>query len=95
MNQLSKPVLNFNNKEVLKIFNSIFIGAMIRRFARDSDIIGTSEYKKYLKEVRVFFIKCVKYLQISIPVLKNYIIKSSAFLHLPKRHHTTLDELHV
>ena len=44
---------------------------MTKQYARDSDIVGTSEYKKLLKEIRAFFIKYAKYLQASMPVLKN------------------------
>ena len=47
-------------------FSSIFIGAMNKEHPRDSDIIGTSMYKKFLKEVRRFSIKCAKYLQTNI-----------------------------
>ena len=47
-------------------FNSIFIGAMTKEHPRDSDIVGTSEYKKFLKDVRPFSIKCAKYLQTNI-----------------------------
>ena len=68
---------------------------MTNQYARDSDIIGTPEYKKFLKEVRAFFIKCAKYLQASMPVLKNYAIKSLTFLRLPERHQAMLEELHV
>ena len=49
-------------------FNIIFIGAMTKEHPRDSDIVGTSEYKKFLKEVRPFSIKLSKYLQININV---------------------------
>ena len=51
---------------------------MTKHYARDSDIIGTSEYKKLIKEVRIFFIKRAKYLQISMPVLENNALKSSS-----------------
>ena len=47
---------------------------MTKQYARESDI-GTSEYKKFFKEVRAIFIKCVKYLRTSLKVLKN-VIKS-------------------
>ena len=47
-------------------FNSIFIGAMSKEHPRDSDIVGTSEYKKFLKEVRPFSIKCARYWQTNI-----------------------------
>ena len=54
--------INLEYPDVLKDFNIIFIGAMTKQYIRDSDIIGTSQYKKFLKEVRAFFIKCAKYL---------------------------------
>ena len=78
--------------DILKDFNRIFIGAVTKQYAKDSDIIGTSEYKKLLKEVRAFFIKCAKYLQTSMLVLKNDVIKSLTFLPLSERHQATLDE---
>ena len=68
---------------------------MTKQYARDSNIIGTSEYKKMLEKVRVFSIKCSKYLQTSMSVLKNYVIKSLTSLLLPERHQATLDELHL
>ena len=42
----SDDVLNIDleDPDVLKYFNSIFIGAMAKQYTRDSDIIGTSEY---------------------------------------------------
>ena len=45
---------------------------MTKQYVRDSEIVGTSEYKKLLKEIRAFFIKYAKYLQTSKPVLKNW-----------------------
>ena len=36
--------IDFEDPDVLKDFNSIFNGAMTKQHARDSDIIGTSEY---------------------------------------------------
>ena len=41
------------------------------------------------------FIKCAKYLQASIPELKNDVIKSLTFLRLPQRHQAILNELHM
>ena len=73
--------------------NSIFIGVITKQYARDNDIIENSEYKKFVKEVRAFFIKCAKYLQTSMPVLKNDVIKSLTLPRLPERHQATLDEL--
>ena len=73
--------------EVLQDFNSIFIEAVC---------LGQChhwKYKKLLKEVRAFFIKCAKYLQTLMPVLKNDVIKP--FPCLPERHQATLDKLHV
>ena len=49
---------------------------MTKQYARESEIIRTSEYKKFFKEVRAIFIKCVKYLRTSLKVLKNDVIKS-------------------
>ena len=57
----------------MKDFGSVIMGTMTKQYVRNSDIIGTSEYKKFLKEVRAFFIKCAKYLKESMPVLKNVI----------------------
>ena len=68
---------------------------MTKQYTMDSAIIGTSEYKKLLKEVIAFFIKCAKYFQTSMPVLKKDVIKSLTFLHLPERHQATLHKLHV
>ena len=51
--------------------------------------------KKLLRAVRDFFIKCVKYLQASIPELKNNLIKSLTFFHLPERHQAMLDKWDV
>ena len=78
---------DFEYPDVLKYFNSIFAGAF--------DIMGTLEYKKLLKEVKVFFIKCVKYLQSSTPVSKKGVIKFLTFLRLPERQQVKLDKLHV
>ena len=55
--------INLEDPDVLKNFNSTFIGAMTKQYIRDSDIIGTSQNIKFFKEVRAFFIKCAKYLQ--------------------------------
>ena len=59
--------------------------------ARASEIIETSEYKKFLKEVEAFFIKCTKYLQTSMPVLKNDVIEFLTFLRMSERHQAMLD----
>ena len=73
--------------------DSIFTGVMTKQYARDNDITETSEYKTFLKEVRAFFIKCAKYSQTSMPVLKNGVIKSLTLPRLPERHQATLDQL--
>ena len=73
--------------------DSIFNEVMTKQYAKDNDIIETSEYKTFLIEVRAFFIKCAKYLQTSMPVLKNDVIKSLTLPRLPERHQATLDEL--
>ena len=36
--------VDLEDPDVLKDFNSIFIEAMTRQYARDSDIVGISEY---------------------------------------------------
>ena len=36
--------INLEYPDVLKDFNSIFIGAMTKQYVRDSDIIGTSQH---------------------------------------------------
>ena len=36
--------IDFEDPDVLKDCNSIFIGAMTKQYARDSDIIGISDY---------------------------------------------------
>ena len=69
---LSWPEVILESDDVLSIdledpdFNSIFIGAMTKEHPRHSDIVGTSVYKKFLKEVKTFSIKCAKYLQTNI-----------------------------
>ena len=44
--------IDLNDPDVLKDFNSIFIGTMTKQYARSSDIISASGYKKFWKEVR-------------------------------------------
>ena len=36
--------IDLEDPDVFKEFNSIFIGAMAKQYAKDSDIIRTSEY---------------------------------------------------
>ena len=36
--------IDLEDPDDLKDFNSMFIGAMTKEYARDSDIIGTSDY---------------------------------------------------
>ena len=73
--------------------NSIFIGVMTKQYARENDITETSEYTKFLNEVRAVFINCAKYLQTSRPVLKND-SKSLTLPRPPERHQEAmLDEL--
>ena len=38
------PVIDLEDPDVLKDFNSIFIEAVTKQYARDSDIVGISEY---------------------------------------------------
>ena len=61
----------------MKDFNSIFIGAMTKQYARDSDI-GTSQNP--WKKLVIFSLNVQSiYKQTSIPVLKN-VIKSAISL---------------
>ena len=59
------------------------------------DIIGTTQYKKLLKASWKFYIACTKYLQTSMPVLHDEVIKSLTFVRLPERHQASTDELEV
>ena len=68
---------------------------MTKQYARDSDIIGTSQYKKFLKECKKFYVTCTKYLQTSMPLLHSEVIKSFTFLRLPERHQASTNELEV
>ena len=84
------PIYNIMHERI----NSIFIGVMTKQYARENDIIETSEYKKLMKEVRAVFIKCAKYLLTSMSVLKNDVIKSLTLPRRPERHQEAmLDEL--
>ena len=57
------------------------------------DIIDTTQYKKFLKESRKFYIACTRYLQISVS--HDEVIKSLTFLRLPERHQASTDEIEV
>ena len=83
--------IDVEDPHILKHLNSIFMRAMTEQYPRD--IIRTSENKKFLNEVRAFFIKCANYLQTSAS--KNDVIRSLTLIHLPERHQATLDELCV
>ena len=83
--------IDLADPHILQHFNSIFIRAVTEQYPRD--IIRTSENKKFLKEVRAFFIKCANYLQTSAS--KNDVIRSLTLIHLPERHQAMLDELGV
>ena len=93
----SKDILSINldDPKFLKNDHQIFIGALNKQYVQDIDIIGTTQYKKFLKESRKFYIACTKYLQISMPVLHDEVIKSLTFLRLPERHQSSTDELEV
>ena len=67
--------IDLDNAEIQKSDNEIFIGIMTKQYAQDADIIGTGQYKKFLKEGKKFYITCTKYLQKSMPVLHNEVIK--------------------
>ena len=46
--------------------NSIFIGVMTKQYARDNDIIETSEYKKFLKELELFSLQVLANINASV-----------------------------
>ena len=87
--------IDLDNPDFAKGDNEISIGAMTKQYARDNDIIGTSQYKKFLKECKKFYMTCAKYLQKSMPVLHDEVIKSLTFLRLPERHQASTDDLEV
>ena len=79
----------------LKDNNSLFIGIMTKQYARSNDIIGTHVYKKFLADCKNFYIECANYLQNSVPVLKDEVLKSLTFIRLPDRHLATQEELNI
>ena len=85
--------IDLDDPSILKDYENVFIGLMTKQFARDSDILETPKYRKFLNEARSFYMKCVKYMQTSMPVFRSKIIKSLTFLRLPKRHNAASDEL--
>ena len=85
--------IDLDDPSILKDYENVFIGLMTKQFARDSDILGTPKYRKFLNEARSFYTKCVKYMQTSMPVFRSKIIKLLTFLRLPERHNATSDEL--
>ena len=46
--------IDLKDPDFLTGFDSIFIEAMTKQYAMDSDIIGTSEYKTFFREVKAF-----------------------------------------
>ena len=68
---------------------------MTKQYARGCDLIGTIKYKDFLKEVRLFYMKCTSYLKSSMSILKDNVIKSLTFLRLPERHKASSDDLQV
>ena len=83
------------DEENLKDLNNIYIGLLTKQFAGENDLIGTARYRKVLSESGKFFQRCVTYLRKSMPVLKNDVIKSLTFIHVPDRQKATLDELSI
>ena len=58
--------IDLDNRDFLRNDDEIFIGTMTKQHARDSDIIGTSQHQKFLKECKKFYMTCTKYLQTSM-----------------------------
>ena len=69
---------------------------MTKQSARENDLIGTANYRKFLSEARRFFQRCVAYLRrISASTLKDDVIKSLTFTCVPICQKATLDELSI
>ena len=79
----------------LKDNKDLFLGIMTKQCAWRCDLIGTTKYNKFLKEVRLFYMKCASYLKSSMSILKDNVIKSLTFLRLPERHKASSDDLQV
>ena len=46
---------------------------------------STTCYNKFLKEVRFFYMKCASYLESSMPILKDSVIKSFNFPQIARK----------
>ena len=68
---------------------------MTKQYARGCDLIGTTKYKDFFKEVRLFYMKCTSYMKSSMSILKDNVIKSLTFLRLPEKHKVSSDDLQV
>ena len=79
----------------LKDNKDLFLGIMTKQCAWRCDLIGTTKYNKFLKEVRLIYMKCASYLKLSISILKDTVIKSLTFLRLPERYKASSDRLQV
>ena len=76
----------------LKDNKVLFLGIMTKQYARGCNLIGTTKYNKFLKEVRLFYMKCASNLKSSMPILKDNVIKSLTFLRLPERYKASSDD---
>ena len=87
--------IDLEDSSNLRDSNVIFIGMTTKQYARSNDMIGTYVYKKFLKECKDFYIKCGTYLQKSVPVLKDEVLRSLTFIRLPERHLASQEELDI
>ena len=61
--------------------SSAHIGFSTKHYALSKDLVETSKYTKFLKEVQKFYVKTCSYLLESIPVLRDPTVKClSVFL---------------
>ena len=67
----------------------------IELVASTSIFVSTLKYKKFLKKLKKFHVKCPKYLKSSIPNLHKEVIKSLTFLRLPERNQASFEGLEI
>ena len=89
-----------HNRELINQINlkdnkDLFLGIMTKQYAQGFDLIGTTKHNKFLKEVRLFYMKCASYLKSTMPILKDNAIKSLTFLRLREKHKASSYNLQV
>ena len=86
--------INIEESKNQRELNSIHIGFTTKQYAVSQNIIGSSNYNKFLQEVQSFFISSSNYLLKSMPALHDPLLKCfSIFLKPCER--TKIEEDHV